>query len=83
MFGVDFAGDEDDALVVHPENWPAVRVFCAASTQWRIGPSLRLAGLDYTAARAAAAGIGVSWREVFASVRTMEAEVLAAQAEAA
>lgn len=65
------------------ENWQALRLFCAAASQWRIGPAGRLTGLDYTGARAAAAGIGVSWRGVFGQLRAMEAEVLAAQGEAA
>lgn len=83
MFGLeDFAGEADEQFVVFPENWPAVRVFCAAATQWRLGPA-GLAGFDYNGVRAAAAGIGVRWRDIFGRLRLMESEVLTAQAEEA
>ena len=64
-----------------PEAWPTLRVFLAAATQWRMAPSGHLAGLDYRAARAAADGIGIEWREVFGGVRIMESAVLDAQRE--
>lgn len=36
------------AVEVWPDNWPAVRVFTAMSTQWRVGPG-GPTGLDYSA----------------------------------
>ena len=82
MFGLadDLAGD--DTFIVFPENGDAVRVFCAAATQWRLGPRGGLAGFDYSGVQAAAAGVGIPWPAVFEGVRTMESEVLAAQAKA-
>ena len=59
-----------------------MRVFLAAQSQWRYGPSGRLLGLDYRGARAAAKGIGVRWRKVFDTLRVMEYAVLEVQGEA-
>lgn len=36
-------------FAVLPENWPALQVFLACSTQWRVSPAGRLIGLDYPA----------------------------------
>ena len=66
-----------------PEAWPAVRLFLACATQWRIGPSGHLAGLDYRACMAAAKGIDVDWKDVFDDLRTVEDEVLRLQSERA
>ena len=59
-----------------PENWDAVRAFLAASGQWRRDPQGRPAALDYAAAKAAAQGLGIEWREVFEAVALMEREAL-------
>ena len=67
--------------MVDPLCWPVVRVFAAAATQWRIAPSGRLAGLDYPGAEAAARGLGIRWRAVFAGLRVMEREALAVSRE--
>ena len=64
-----------------PEARDAVQVFLAAATQWRIGPSGHLIGLDYPAAAIAAAGIGLDWKDVFGGVRLIEGEVLRLQEE--
>ena len=64
-----------------PANWPAVRAFCAASTQWKTCPwTGRRLGLDYAGAKAAAEGEGLEWSAVLDGVRAMEAAVLAASA---
>ena len=62
-----------------PANWPAVCVFCAAATQWRRDMRGRLQGLDYAGVRAVAAGLGLSWPEVFEGVTALERGVLEAQ----
>ena len=61
-----------------------VRAFIACMTQWRwilLGDEPRLAGLDYAGCRAAVAGAGLAWRQVFAGLQAMEAEALAAERE--
>ena len=58
--------------------------FWACMTQWRwilVGDEPRLAGLDYAGCRAAVAGAGLAWRQVFASLQVMEAEALQAERE--
>ena len=62
--------------LVLPENWDAVRVFCAAGTQWRMGPNGELLGLDHGAARAVAKGMAIKWRRVFPAVALIENEVV-------
>ena len=58
-----------------------MRVFAAARTQWRYGPSGHLTGLDYAGVRAAARALGVRWRRVFDALQVMELETLAAARE--
>ena len=48
---------------------------------WGDVPSGHRAGLDYTGCRAAVAGAGLKWREVFDGLTVMEAEVLRVSAE--
>ena len=69
------AGD----LVVLPQNWPIVRAFMAVQTQWRYATSGHRLGLDYAGCQAAVQALGVGWRQVFAGLQVMEAEVLASQ----
>ncbi len=69
-----------DRLVL-AENRDVVEVFLASSTPWRVWPSGALAGLDYSAARAAR-GMGVEWASVFGGLRIMEAAVLDARGPA-
>lgn len=74
-----------DVIEVWPENWDAVRAFCAVATQWRSGMG-GATGLDYTAV--------ISYlRERFRSrkrrnelldqIQIMEAEALDVMREAA
>lgn len=71
-----FAASADEA--VWPENWQAVDVFCAVSTQWRhgyAGPT----GLDYAVLPAVLdlAGVVMDERaDVFHAIRVMESEAL-------
>ena len=58
-----------------------MRVFAAAQTQWRYGPTGHLTGLDYAGVRAAARALGVRWPRVFGGVQVMESETLAAARE--
>lgn len=44
---LDKAKAEEEVFEVFPENWDAVRIFVAASTQWNIGFS-GATGLNYT-----------------------------------
>ena len=67
--------EEGELYAVLAENWPAVRAFAAASTQWRYAEG-RPAGLDYAAAQAAAAALGIVWGEAFDGLQAMEAEAL-------
>ena len=47
-----------------PENLDAVRVFCAASTQWRrAGMGGAVTGLDLAGVEAAARAVGVAWSD--------------------
>ena len=70
-------------FVVVPAVWDVVRLFVAASTQWRHSPSGHRAGLDYAAVRATADALSIEWREVFPRLQVMEAEALNAEQEEA
>ena len=59
-----------------PENWDAMRVFCAAASQWRMGPSGHRVGLDYAAVRVVADVLGVALEAVFGRIQAMEAQAL-------
>ncbi len=70
---------EPDGAMVWPDNWTAVQLFCALSTQWRLGPGGQLVGLDYGAIPATLELLGVEraqWSEAFHGVRVMEAEAI-------
>ena len=58
------------------QNWDTVRVFMAVQTQWRYGPSGHPTGLDYAGVRVAVMGLGLRFKDVFAGLQVMEAEVL-------
>lgn len=63
---------------VYPDNWLAVRVFEALSTQWRVGPG-GPTGLDYAALPAVLDLHGVpppARRELFEDVRVLESAAL-------
>ena len=61
---------------VLPENWETVQVFCAVSTQWRVGTG-GVVGLDYNALFQVMALYDISDRKsVFDGIRVMEATML-------
>ena len=65
----------EDGEAIWPENVQAVQVFVTLSTQWRIGPSGHLMGLEYTAIPAVLALLRIprgAWPELFADLRAME-----------
>nr|WP_282826190.1 DUF1799 domain-containing protein [Pelomonas sp. V22] len=69
-----------DSVEVWPENWPAWRLFCEISGQWRIAGmnGVRFA-LDYTPLFARMERLGLSddeWNDLFADIRVMEAAAL-------
>lgn len=74
--------EREEAFEVWPENWPAVELFLAVQTQWKVGALGGLFGLDY-------AGVEVVFRmrkvanraEMFAKLQVMEAAALAAMSK--
>ena len=76
---------EPPRLGIIPENWPVVRVWCAAATQWRVaGMSGTPIGLDYAGVAVAARALDVALDEdVLAGLRTMESEAVRLLAERA
>ncbi len=69
---------DDTAVLVWPENLPAVNTFIAMSTQWRTG-AMGATGLDYNALPAVMRLSGLprcEWPDAFDGVRIMEAEAL-------
>ena len=70
-----------DAITAIPANAGETIPWSGIIAVWRVYPRER--GLDYAGARAAVVGEGLKWRDVFGALQIMEAEVLAAQVEAA
>lgn len=78
-----------EAMVVHPDNATAVRLFCALASQWRTvavstmsRAEVRRTGLDYGAVEPVARMAGlVLGPDDFTRLRVMEAEALKAWAE--
>ena len=71
---------------VWAENWPALTLFLAMETQWRLAPSGGYVGLDYAALPAVLELLGIApdrRRALFGDLRTMENEVLTAALEPA
>lgn len=67
-----------DLVEVWPENWPAWRLFCDLSTQWRMGMN-GPTGLDYTPLMRLLDQEHPSpddWRSTFDDVRHLEAVAL-------
>lgn len=60
---------------VWPDCWDAVMVFAAMGTQWRVGPAGPY-GLDYSAIPPVMAMLGLSGKQIFEDVRTMETVAL-------
>lgn len=71
--------DLDDTVEVWPDNEPAVRLYCAMQSQWRVGfagPT----GLDYAALPAVLSLLQIppeQHPDTFDCLRVMEAEALA------
>lgn len=60
---------------VLPENWEAVRVFVALSTQWRLAPMGGPVGLDNAAIPPTLMLMGIGrkrWAEIFERLMVME-----------
>ena len=65
-------------IEVHPENWPAVRLFIGLGTQWRrAGMAGVPTGLDYAAIPAVAGMLGLTADEdLLRRLRVLETEAL-------
>lgn len=73
------ARDRAADFVVWHDNWPALQVFCACATQWRMIPMGGIQGLDYAALRAVMQMRGVLDQEAaFEDVRLLELGALGA-----
>ena len=65
-------------LEIWPENWPALRVFLAMQTQWRVGMAGPV-GLDYGVLRLVERRIGITPRQArrhFVALQVLEGECL-------
>jgi hypothetical protein len=75
--------DLDDAVDIWPDNLPAVNVFIAMSTQWRVGVN-GATGLDYSVMPAVFRLVGVPralWPDTFECLRVMEGEAMRTMGE--
>jgi hypothetical protein len=74
---VQFAGSfEEEEFGIWPENLPAVQIFMAMGTQWRIGMS-GATGLDYSVLPAVFELYGITDRkQAFNDLRVMESAAL-------
>ena len=70
------AAKADDSLLVLPDNWPAVTLFCQCRTQWRYGPSGAPTGLDYASCYRVAKALEIDWQEQFAKLTVLEVETI-------
>ncbi|MDZ5602602.1 DUF1799 domain-containing protein [Pseudomonas sp. RP23018S] len=80
---MSLADIEQEEVEVWPDAWPALRLFEAMGTQWRVAQA-GASGLDYTAIPATASMLGISRRDltdIFPDLRIMEVEALAVMAE--
>jgi hypothetical protein len=83
IYGAERSAASAEYFAVFPENWEAVRAFCAMETQWRellgpMGQRVRT-GLDYPSIAPVLSGLGVKKRrrgQVFMDLRVMERAVL-------
>jgi hypothetical protein len=69
---------DEPVVEVWPDNWPAVSLFSALGTQWRIGFA-GATGLDYAAIEPVLRLLAVppaEWLEMFSAIRLMEGEAL-------
>lgn len=77
-FGLVIDAPEPEACEIWAELLPAVRLFEALMSQWRVGAGGRT-GLDYAAIPATARLVGIkgrALREAFDGLRVMEGEAL-------
>ena len=65
----------DRAYGVWRENWPALELFLACSTQWRTGPG-GVIGLDYVAVRQVMDWLSIDGTELFRDLQVMEREAI-------
>ena len=70
------AAKADDSLLVLPDNWPAVTLFCQCRTQWRYGPSGAPTGLDYASCYRVATALEIDWQEQFTRLTVLEVETI-------
>lgn len=81
--GLSLADVPDEEVEVWPDAWPALRLFEAMGTQWRLGQG-GASGLDYAAIPSTALMLGIKRRElpdIFPDLRILEVEALAVMAE--
>jgi len=72
---------KNQSFPIVQENWDAITVFCAASTQWRWYESHRI-GLDYSAIKMLLdVYVIADKQDCFERVRMMEVEVLSVSAK--
>lgn len=72
---------EDKSFPIMQENWDAITVFCATSTQWRWYEANRI-GLDYSAIKMLLDVYAIADKQdCFERVRMMEVEVLSVSAK--
>jgi hypothetical protein len=71
-------GAAPEDVEVLPDNWPAVRLFCAMGTQWRrAGMSGTATGFDYGALPIVAGALGLGLDEdLLGRLQVMEGEAL-------
>lgn len=86
MLGLKWDGETpDDEFAVWPENWKALEVFMAMSTQWRVAVGMGGAqwlGLDYAALPVVEDRLAVEDRaDTFARLRLIERGALSAMRE--
>jgi hypothetical protein len=67
-----------------PANWPALQVFLAAGSQWRLGPAGGFIGLDYQGVEVAIQRLGLeatpeAWRGMQVIEATVVEEMIAAR----
>nr|WP_258197844.1 DUF1799 domain-containing protein [Pseudomonas capeferrum] len=82
-FGLTYADLPEVEVEVWPDAWPALRLFEALGTQWRLGQGTPT-GLDYTAVPLVASMLGIGRHDlsdIFPDLRVMEVEALAVMAE--
>jgi hypothetical protein len=82
----------DEAFQVWPENWQAVEVFCALSTQWRsvalssmATARVMMTGIEYSAIEPVCRLMGIRKRDratLFQRLRVMESAALEVTYEA-